>query len=284
MEETHASGLIRDGGRVSGVRVKHSGDTVSRDYPALVTIDATGRTRSLARLLEQDGAGIKKRPKPTLVAFKVHLENAHPENGSCEIYFYKGGYGGLSSVEGGLSNLCFIVAAKDVRRWSSDPDRVLKEVVMKNPRAAQTLGAARVRTNWLSVSLEGFGRRTPVPAPGLITIGDAASFIDPFTGSGMLMALESGQVAAEAVLQHLPALRQNSFEGLTKQYTADYFTRFNSRLRVSGLLRRAAFKPEFAEAALLLSGASSTLRRKLARSTRQSSPAKEPPLAGPKAN
>jgi len=274
LEESHASGLIRERGQVLGIRVKTAlmkGGSVSDDYRALVTIDATGRTRSLARHLDQETPTQKKRQKPRLVAFKAHLENARVTEGACEIYFYKGGYGGLSGIEAGLSNLCFIVSADDVRHYASDPEMVLREVVMKNARADYTLTAARAHTPWLSVSLDGFGKRALAPARGLLTVGDAASFIDPFTGSGMLMALESGQVAAETVARHLPMLRAGDlFESLTNQYRAEYATRFNSRLRISGLLRRAAFVPGLAEAAILLCGTSSLSRRKLARATRQS--------------
>jgi flavin-dependent dehydrogenase len=273
-EGSHAAGLVREHGQVRGMRVRRSdgnGSVSSDDYLAVVTIDATGRARSLARYLDQENPGGKKRPKPRLVAFKAHLENANVAPGACEIYFYKGGYGGLSGIEGGVSNLCFIVSADDVRRYSSDPETVLREVVMKNVRAAHTLNAARACTSWLSVSLEGFGKRALAPADGLLTIGDAAAFIDPFTGSGMLMALESGQVAAEAVARNLPTLREGGvFESLTNQYRTEYATRFNSRLQVSGLLRRAAFVPGLAEAAILLCGPSARLRRKLARATRHS--------------
>lgn len=272
-EGSHAAGLIRERGQVRGIRVKAAqvnGHSGSDEYRALVSIDATGRSRSLARHVEET-PGLRKRQRPTLVAFKAHLENAEVAAGACEIYFYKGGYGGLSGVEGGVSNLCFIVSADDVRHYSSDPEIVLREVVMKNVRAAETLKAARTRTQWLSVSLEGFGKRASAPVDGLLTIGDAAAFIDPFTGSGMLMALESGQVAAETVARHLPALREGGlFESLTNQYRTEYATRFNSRLQVSGWLRRAAFVPGLAEAAILLCGTSSSLRRKLARATRHS--------------
>jgi flavin-dependent dehydrogenase len=274
IEDCHASGLIREHGIVSGILVKPAhanGSTAGDSYRALVTIDATGRTRSLARHLDHKNAGQKKREKPRLVAFKAHLENARVAEGACEIYFYKGGYGGLSGVEGGVSNLCFIVSANDVRFHGSDPEVVLREVVMKNVRACQTLASARIRTPWLSVSLEGFGRRSLVPADGLLTIGDSAAFIDPFTGSGMLMALESGEVAAETVARHLPMLRAGGlFNSLTKQYEAEYSARFNSRLQISGLLRRAAFVPGLAEAVILLCGTSSRLRRRLARATRHS--------------
>src|SRR6185503_10330779 len=107
----------------------------------------------------------------------------------------------------GLSNLCFIASARDVRASGADADRVMREVVCQNRRAAFTLKDARVQSAWLAVSLEGFGRGPLAPANGLLTIGDAASFIDPFTGSGMLMALESGELAAGAILKNLAALR-----------------------------------------------------------------------------
>src|ERR1051325_4173119 len=266
-EETHAARLLREGQVVRGVSVKNGG--ANRDCQALITIDATGRTRSLARQLEPPRSSGKK---PALVAFKVHLENAQPANGVCEIYFYRGGYGGLSAVEGGVSNLCFIVAAKEVRRCHSNPDRVMRELLMKNARAAETLAAAKPCTPWLSVSLETFGRRRLAPAPGLLAIGDASSFIDPFTGSGMLMARESGQLAAEAIIKNLPALRDGAgLASLAAGYRAAYARKFDSRLRVAGLLRRAAFVPPLHAAAILLFRTSARLRRRLARAPPQPS-------------
>jgi flavin-dependent dehydrogenase len=265
-EETHASRLFCEGEVVRGLSVKNG--STNHDYQALITIDATGRARALARQLEPPRSGRSKNP---LVAFKVHLENAQPASGACEIYFYRGGYGGLSAVEGGASNLCFIVAAKDVRLCHSNPDLVMREVLMKNARAAETLATAQPCTPWLSVSLETFGRRRLTPAPGLLAIGDAASFIDPFTGSGMLMALESGELAANAILKNLAALREgDGLAALANDYRASYARKFDSRLRVAGLLRRAAFVPHLDAAAILLFRTSARLRRRLARATRQS--------------
>ena len=268
LEETHATSLLREGQQVCGIRIRNGATTI--DYKALVTVDATGRTRALARQLDPPRANRRKNIKP-LVAFKAHLQDARVAEGACEIYFYQHGYGGLSSVEGGVVNLCFIVGAKDVRRYNSDPERVLREVVMQNARATYTLAEARAVTPWLSVSLESFGRRTVVPAAGLLAAGDAAAFIDPFTGSGMLMALESGQLAAESINRHLSQLRQgDGFESMASHYRREYSRRFESRLGVSGLLRRAAFVPHLDEAAIFLFGLSSQLRRKLARATRHS--------------
>jgi flavin-dependent dehydrogenase len=206
-----------------------------------------------------------------LVAFKAHLENAGGGEGICEIYFYRGGYGGLSQVENGFSNLCFIVAARDVRARASDAERVMREVVMSNRRAAETLRGARVGTEWLAVALESFGRRELVPCEGLLTVGDAASFIDPFTGSGMLMALESGELAAACIARALPDLRRagGQFAPLATDYRARYREKFAARLRVCSWLRRAAFAPQLAtEAGIAALGASERMRRLLARATR----------------
>ena len=267
LENAHAAGLLFEDVLVCGMKVKTADGL--REYRSKVTIDATGRSRALARHLEREQHRPTMTRKRGLVAFKVHLENARVASGACEIYFYPGGYGGLSEIEHGLSNLCFIVSADDVRKLNSDPDRVLREVVMQNSRAAKTLEQARLHSAWLSVALEGFGRKALTPANGLLTIGDAAGFIDPFTGSGMLMALESGQVVAETIKAHMgSAADAQTIRLVAKEYEREYTRTFDSRLRVSGLLRRAAFVPHLAEVAILVFGASAKLRRKLARATR----------------
>src|ERR1043166_7827755 len=117
---------------------------------------------------------------------------------------------GMSTIENGLSNLCFIASARDVRTCGADADRVMREVVCQNLRAAQTLAEANTCSPWLAVSLENFGRHSLQPARGLLTIGDAASFIDPFTGSGMLMALESGELISSAITPHLETLADDA--------------------------------------------------------------------------
>ena len=270
LEQTQASNLLIEGNQVRGVQLR-SGAALG-EYGALVTIDATGRKRALARRLDQKRSRPKSNSRPSLVAFKTHLNDARLADRTCEIYFYQGGYGGLSTVEDGLSNLCFIVSARDVRRFDSEPEKVMREVVLKNSRAAHTLFYARARTEWLSVSLESFGRHTLVPRHGLLTIGDAASFIDPFTGSGMLMALESGALAAQVIIRSLEKLKSGeSFESVAREYQREYAEKFNVRLRTCEILRRAAFIPGLSEAAILFFAGSDRLRRRLARATRHSS-------------
>src|SRR5438128_11754684 len=87
------------------------------------------------------------------IAFKAHLADTRVAAGACEIYFYRGGYGGLSSIETGLSNLCFIASARDVRACGADAERVRREVVRQTQRAAGTLPNAKTRPPWPAVHL-----------------------------------------------------------------------------------------------------------------------------------
>ena len=243
---------------IEGVKLRLGPE--ERQYRSALTIDATGRSRILARKINH-----AVQHKLRLIAFKAHLQNTRVASGACEIYFYRGGYGGLSSIEAGESNLCFIISAEQVKHCNSDPDRVMREMVMKNPRAAYTLSAAVTSSEWLSASWESFGRQSPAPANGLLAIGDAAAFIDPFTGSGMLMALESGELAAEVIVRHRHELGNAA---LAAAYTTAYNDRFYSRLRICSLLRRAAFRPRLTEWGVTIFGASERFRNRVARATR----------------
>jgi len=261
MEDSTVTDLIEDEDSVHGVQLRNRhGD---REEVARLVIDATGRTRALARKVKRSDTRHAK--KSQLVAFKTHMNGARSDRSVCEIYSYPGGYGGLSTIEDGLSNLCFIVDAAHVIQAHSDPETVMHENVMRNSRAAFTLAEANVATVWLSVSLERFGRQRPSPAKGLLAIGDSASFIDPFTGSGMLMALETGQLVSDIIVRHL---NKSSISTLCAKYEEEYRAKFDSRLRVCNVLRRVAFRPRLAQFAITTCGVSDRFRSWLARSTR----------------
>jgi len=61
-------------------------------------------------------------------------------------------------------------------------------------------------------------------------------------------------------------------------YADEYVRKFDSRLRISGLLRRAAFKPRLAGLGIALCGASKHFRSRIARATRATKRDNESPL------
>ena len=262
LDETNVSGVIAEQNIVSGLKLRDKNGAESSVY-AKIIVDATGRTRSLARRFETKN--ISKIPAD-FVAFKTHLKNARITSGACEIYVYNGGYGGCNRVEDNLYNLCFIASAEDTKRCQSDPERVMREVVFTNKRASEAMKHAVVSKPWLAVPIERFGRGELVPANGLISVGDAAAFIDPFTGSGILLALESGKIASSSIAESF--INGYDFNSFAAAYRREYSATFNRRLRVCSMLRHVAFAPFLAETTISLLSFNENIRRRLARATR----------------
>jgi hypothetical protein len=191
------------------------------------------------------------------------LKNAEIASGVCEIYFFRGGYGGLSRVENGLANHCFLIQSEIVKKFGGDVGEIVRKIVFQNKRAEAMMKNAQADFDWLAVAVDGFGVRDLNPAPRLLAIGDAGAFIDPFTGSGMLMALESGEILARCVAE-------NAFSPaeIAESYKTRHAEKFRKRLFVSSLLRRAAFVPSLAKSVISVLSRSEKARELLARATR----------------
>ena len=218
-------------------------------------VDATGRAAVFAK-----GEAPARRSR--LVAFKAHLDNVRPEPGVCEIYFFSGGYGGLSQVEGDKSNCCFSVKADVAKKFIGQTNQLFRSIVSENGRAADRMSDARPLHDWLAVTIERFGYREPHSAENAVAVGDAGAFIDPFTGSGMLMALESAELLSCSIA--------NGFQ--KSEYLKAHTRLFRRRLAASSVLRRAAFAPGLASAVIRLAGLSQGMRSMLARATRSGGP------------
>ena len=92
---------------------------------------------------------------------------------------------------------------------------------------------------------------------------DAAAFIDPFTGSGMLMAVQSSAILADSITTNAtPA-------AIAASYSPAYRRHFTNRLRVCWALRQIAFMPRLATGVVWTLRMSSSSRRYLARMTRR---------------
>jgi flavin-dependent dehydrogenase len=82
--------------------------------------------------------------------------------------------------------------------------------------------------------------------------------IDPFTGTGLQIALRTGEMAAQAIVETLGdrssatvdedevrrrSRRSSGLESILACYAYHYKQEFHNRMRVAGLLRTAAFSP-----------------------------------------
>ena len=255
-------------GRIEAVTVKiDGGERV--EIGGRLFVDASGRPGALTRLIGKDLFEARP-PKPKMVAFKSHLTGMSIDRDACEIYVFAGGYGGLSPIEGDLANLCFIVRAEVAKDLAAANGGHIELIASRNKRAAVTLRDAVTIGDWLAVPIAAFGNTERPKAANLIRVGDAAAFIDPFTGSGMLMALESAELLAECTGEYGVFASD-----LGEVYARAHVRKFRNRLTASAVLRRAAFMPRLAAAAITLTGASDRFRERLARATRSGSKARE---------
>lgn len=263
MEGTAVIGLLKVDGSVRGVRVKDALGHTS-EIEASISIDATGRARVLSRLADKP---IKREePKPKFVGFKAHLSGVKMDRGVCEIYAFRGGYAGLSFIENGHANLCFLTKASMLSS-GNDAEGIFEQLKVQNVRARSTLGSAEKIHSWLAVSVPSFGL-SPFPRTGgLLTVGDSAAFVDPFTGSGMLLAMESSSILADCI-------QKNGIDtaAMRSRYFDTFNARFSSRLKVSGLIRHVAYEPMLSRAAVIALSTSRKFLESLARRTRSTRP------------
>jgi menaquinone-9 beta-reductase len=236
LTDTRISGVETNGLFVGSFTAVHG--QASKTITADLFVDATGRGASLSKLAVRSTGTRVPPPRPSRsVAFKTHLRGSGSDPGVCEIFAFPGGYGGLSHVEDGLANLCFIVNADCARKFGG-PGAILGGAIFQNPLASALLNGSEQASEWLAVSINSFGRKEPPPFSNLVSVGDSAAFIDPFTGSGMLMALESS-----ALLADVTADGRLSVTELRERYRVEHSRIFTRRLRVSSVLRHAAFMP-----------------------------------------
>src|SRR5262249_1969125 len=186
-EGFHVSPRLRRENGVSFVEGKVDGETVQQ-FSAPIVIDASGRNGAFSNLadLADGGAQPAARIKGSrLFGCKVHLRAVEELSGLGELFFFRDGYGGLSDVENGRTNLCFLTTEATLREAKGDREKLLDLTMRSNPAARLRLRDAVIDGEWVGTGPITYGRMRPLP--GVISIGDAGAFIDPFTGSGILL-------------------------------------------------------------------------------------------------
>jgi geranylgeranyl reductase family protein len=257
LEGVAVSGCVPQEGRTRRVEALSLKEGARVSFEAPTVIDASGRN---SRLMVAKRERVAGRRGSRLYALKAHFDGVQGIDDQVEMYFFPQGYGGLSLVEDGLVNLCFIVTERALKDAGGDPSTVVERTLMNNRLASERLRDAKVVGKWHGAGPLTFGRRR-LTRDGVIAIGDASGMIDPFTGTGIQMALRTGEMAAEAIVEAVGSVRPAAFgasgivapaangsvvDSVLACYSRLYEREFHSRMRVAGLLRAAAFSPSAA--------------------------------------
>ncbi len=207
-EGHQVSDLIVDEGQVVGVKVRDP-ERVDFEIRAPLVIDAGGRNAiSLRKFdLRKNEKGDKK------IALAAHWEGAVFANQFCYMHISRPGYTGMSPTAGGGANVVLVVNHAAIK--GKDLDTAYRDILMSNPLRRPFLENARPAEKVRAIDSLAF-HVDPLPVGGLMLVGDAMGFIDPFTGEGIYLALRSARLAVDC------ALRAFTTGDFTRQMLAEY--------------------------------------------------------------
>jgi flavin-dependent dehydrogenase len=158
-------------------------------YQARYVLIAAGRWWRLPGLAADAVAA----PSPW-VGVKARLSGLAPST-AVEMFVFRGGYCGLAPVENGWTNACCLIHREAAGALSDSSDfPAWITAAAAHPALAGRLRPGLQATPTVVTAPVMMGARAAVRAGALAT-GDAAGFVDPFTGDGLARALLSAQLA-----------------------------------------------------------------------------------------
>ena len=189
VEGAHVRGLLIESGAVRGVEATVGGERQS--IRARLVVGADGHHSVVTRSLGLDAA-----PRwPRQTGLVAHYRDVAGLDRFGEMHVGRDGYGGLAPLEDGLTNVAFVSPAARVAAREGSIADYFAAGIASLPGMAGRLAGSRVEG-----SVRGVGpmahRATRVAGDGYLLVGDAAYFLDPFTGEGIYAALRAAELAA----------------------------------------------------------------------------------------
>ncbi|HWX55238.1 MAG TPA: FAD-dependent oxidoreductase [Verrucomicrobiae bacterium] len=221
--------------------------TAGKSFVARAVVNATGRW---SQLTQYPHGGEK------WIGLKAHFrEDAPPP--SVDLYFFNGGYCGVQPVGPDAVNASAMVRA--------DAAHSLEEVFARNPELWRRSRDWQPIFSPITTSPLCF-RRPQTESRGVFLAGDAASFVDPFAGDGISLALHTGRLAAESLQPFF--LGQTSLGEAHRSYRDSYMKRFGPVYRNAARIRVALAAPVFIRSILLRLASTRPVAGVLVQSTR----------------
>lgn len=211
---------------------------------AKVLLGAFGKRSNLDINLKRN---FIKRKSPWL-GVKSHYDfSSHPEN-VVGLHNFPGGYAGISKVEGGRVNFCYLASYESFQN-EKDLDAFNQNVVSQNPILGEFLkNASPTFKKPLTIAQISFQKKAPTVGH-IPMLGDSAGMIHPLCGNGMAMAIHSAKIASECVLRHCEK-PTGPLEALGSAYTKSWQRHFQRRLWVGRQLQHVFLSASLSDLAV----------------------------------
>jgi len=157
-----------------------------------------------------------------------------------EMHVGKGVYCGLAPLQDGLVNVGLVMSMDVVRRLRGSKQSLFNRGLKLLPFLGDCSAAEMTKP------VRGMGpmtrRVSTVAGRGFLLVGDAAGFLDPFTGEGIYRALRGAELAAEVVDVGLRSTGANEAPDL-RDYAVRRREEFRGKARLTWLIQLALSQP-----------------------------------------
>ena len=189
--------VLFEGERAVGVRVKVEGDAPC-DVKAKAVVDATGRDALMSRRL----GGRRKDPELDRSAAFAHFSGFRraegPTGGDIVVVTTADGWWWLIPFSDGTVSVGVVMPSSRFAKRPGTVEELFEVRVAATPEVRDLLEGSR-RLGEVR-AIPDYSYRTPrTSGDGFCLVGDAACFLDPVFSSGVLLAMSSGEMAAEAI-------------------------------------------------------------------------------------
>jgi flavin-dependent dehydrogenase len=236
----HLDALLFRNAVAAGAHALTQTASTLQDVPARVVVGAWGRWGRFDAQLKR--SFVRDRSHRNF-GFKRHYGGAKALD-TIDLYSFEGGYLGASPIESGQTNICGLVHASRLEghtgRWEAFVETIRSE---EAPIDALYRDHPPAQEGFLSSEPVIFRARSPVES-GVFMIGDASGIVDPLTGNGMAMALQSAALAAPFIERTLDGF---SVEASYKQRHHELFA---SRIRWSRRVAKLLTHPSLLDLVL----------------------------------
>ena len=208
---------------------------------AKIVIGAFGKRSNMDITLNREF--IKNRSP--FIGVKTHLRGSFPDD-MVALHNFKGGYCGVSQVENGNLNVCYLANYNSFQQHKNI-DVFNKEVLYKNPHLKNIFeNSVPVFEQPLTISQVSFSNKTTVQHHVLMC-GDAAGMIHPLCGNGMAMAIHSAKIVSELLIDFFNGKIKARCQ-LETAYSQQWNAAFKKRINTGRILQSFFGKDNLARA------------------------------------
>ncbi len=204
-----------------------------KEFTAKVVIGAYGKRSNLDVKLNR----LFIKNKSPFIGVKTHLKGDFPED-LVALHNFKGGYCGVSQVETGNLNVCFLANYKTFQQYKNI-EVYKQEVLYKNKHLKIIFeNSIPVFEQPLTISQVSFSNKSTIENH-ILMCGDAAGMIHPLSGNGMAMAIHSAKISAELIIDFFNKKIKTRKE-LEDTYSTLWSKEFKKRI-ITGRVLQAFF-------------------------------------------